>query len=153
MAQHGIEDRQQLVHARGQHHLGGLARRPQPLGERPDHRVAPDRHQGSHVQHAAQSTPAAPDDAPTPLPATVVVERRHPDQRPDRLVTQQSQLRQLGQQRRRQHHADPWHAAQQRVPLAPDRTGPDLLGQLLLHLGQLLAEKGDVPLQPGPDHR
>ena len=76
--EHGVQDHQQLAHARRQRHLRRLPLVTQPLVERPQHRVVPSSHQGGHVQRAAHQRPTAVDAAPALPASAVAIERRHP---------------------------------------------------------------------------
>ena len=95
MLEQRVENREELVHTRGEGHLGELPRGPQAQVKGPQHRVAPHRGQGAHVQHGPHRRPAAPDLAPAPEPAAVPIEGGHADQGGGGLVRQGPQFRQL----------------------------------------------------------
>ena len=65
MFDHGIEDRQQLVHAGHQRHFGPLARRSEPLIEGFDDGVPSRRHHGAHIERTTNDRTATPDDTPS----------------------------------------------------------------------------------------
>ena len=80
MFHHGVQDRQQLAHAGGQGHLCRLPCRPQALVEGLEHRIIPDRHQGTHVQSGPHMGASSPDRPAAPERAAIPVQRGHPDQ-------------------------------------------------------------------------
>ena len=125
-----IEGRQHLPHTGGQRDLARLACAPQPLIERLDHRIAPDRRHGGHVQDGSDVAPPPADPAAPSPGAAITIQRRHADQSGDRAAVERTQFRQLGQQRPADNGADARHALQQVIVLAPEGTAADLLIQV-----------------------
>ena len=76
--------------------LGGFARRPQPLVEGLDHRIAATGRHGGHVQHGADASPTAKDHATASTLAGIAVERADADQGADLAAVQGAQFRQGG---------------------------------------------------------
>jgi hypothetical protein len=105
MFDHGIENDQELAHARRERHLLRFPRSTQALIEGPDHRIEPGRDERAHIEDRAHLRPSAPDRASPPQRAAVAIQRRHADEGRDLLVTQRAQLRQVCQQRGGQHRA------------------------------------------------
>ena len=104
VAQHGIEDHDQLAHAADHDDLRPLAL--QPVGEARQNRIAPPDRQSRHVEHIAHDFAAAVNCPCAGSLATVVIEGRGPDQRGDGLSGQPAQLGQQTDQRMRQYRPD-----------------------------------------------
>jgi hypothetical protein len=74
-SQHGIEDDQELPHARGEHDLRRLALGQEASSEGTDHGVVLLGTEGRHVEAAAYRGASTPDGAATSKLAAVTVER------------------------------------------------------------------------------
>ena len=77
MLQHGIENGQQLMHARRQGDFVDFPRREEPLVKSFALRVGARGHQCAHRQHGAHRSAPAPDRAPTAAGPTVAIAGRH----------------------------------------------------------------------------
>ena len=93
MAQHRVEDEQELVHGGGESDLLGFSGGEQPLVEWPEDGIVPHGYQAAHIQSGSYAGAAAPDDAPPTQDAAFAVERRHPNERGDLLAIERAQLR------------------------------------------------------------
>ena len=99
MLQHGVENRQELVHARREGDFLDFTSGQQTLVEGPNHWVETCRHERAHVQHGAHMRAASPNGAPTPHGPTVAIEGRHTDQGRDLLPRERPQLGEFQHQR------------------------------------------------------
>src|SRR5207302_5479059 len=86
--QDGVDDREQLVHARNQSDLHRLTVGEQALVERHQSRVMPHRSQRRHVQGGAHRRATAPCDSLPAVAATIAIERRPPNQLADLRTAQ-----------------------------------------------------------------
>src|SRR3954470_23763114 len=66
LAQHRVEDEQELVHGGGESDLLRFSGGEQPLVEGPEDGIVPHGYQGAHIQGGSYAGAAAPDDAPPP---------------------------------------------------------------------------------------
>ena len=146
--EHGVEDRQQLVHTRGERNLWRLARFHQPLIEPLDHRVASHRCDRWHVEGRSHLRTTAPTGARSAELPAVSREGRQAHQGGDLLVAEGAQLRQVRQQDERERRPHARHTAQQLVALPPERGLPQPPRQVLINLFQLPVEEGDSPVDP-----
>src|SRR5262249_54209539 len=73
MLQHGIENRQHLMHARRQSDFFEFPCSEQPLIKDFDLWIKPGRHERAHVQHGAHMRATAPDGAPASQGPTVAI--------------------------------------------------------------------------------
>jgi hypothetical protein len=96
MSDHSIEDREELVQARGERHLLGLMHGEKTLVEGPDSCIAPGSYQGGHVQCSSHSRPAASDHTLSMLLAAVLVERRESNKSGDPLMRDGAKLGKVG---------------------------------------------------------
>lgn len=99
VADHRVEDHEQLPHAGGQHDFERLASPLQAVGEPADDRVAAAGRQGRHVRHASHRGAAAPDGAFALEPAAVMVVGRQAHQRADLLPVELSEFGKFGQEK------------------------------------------------------
>jgi len=90
--QHGVQDGQELPHARGQGDLLRFARGTEAGIERPNDRIVASRGQRGHVQGRSDLGPPAPHAAPAPQGPAVPVEGSDPDQGGDLLAGQGPQF-------------------------------------------------------------
>ena len=80
MLAEGIAEHQQLAHAGGQRHLGGLPGRDQALIEGADDRIGTGGGDGGHIEDGADGGAPAPDAAAAAPGAAVAIEGGDPDQ-------------------------------------------------------------------------
>jgi hypothetical protein len=147
IAHQGVEDYEQLPHARHQSHLLGLAASEQPLVEVLDVGVVSSSDEGAHVEGGPHRGPAAPR---LPLAASlprVAVEGSDPHQGAQALVGDGPQLGQLGQERARQDWADAGDALEKRLVLLEDAALLDGFIEIAVGAGELFLE----PLRMRPD--
>src|SRR5688572_31531277 len=145
VAGHGVEQREQLAHARDDRLLGVLAGRAQPRGEGADHGVEADGGDGGHVQDRADRRAAAAAGARAAEASRVAVQRRDAHQRADLAAVGPAQLGQLGGQRGAEHGP---HAGD--GPQAPVQVAEVVVG--LDQLADLLVQPFDLPVD-GREHR
>src|SRR5207247_9928007 len=74
MFEHGVENGEQLTHARGEGELASFAGRAEPLVEGDEDRVMTHGHDGTHVEHGPDPRAPAPDRAPAARGSAVAVE-------------------------------------------------------------------------------
>ena len=141
MADHGVEDREELVHARGERQFFGFMQGEQALLEGSDQRITAGGHEGGHVQRGAHGRPATPDHALATLGATVLIEWRQSNQRSDVLVRDPAEFGQVGQQGRTEHRSNAGRRAEELVAVAPRRAGADASADLLIQVV-------DLPIEP-----
>src|SRR5215218_9217912 len=149
---HGVEDREQLPHARHQCHLLGLARRKELLVELLEDGVMPDGDQRPHVQRRPYRCPPAPHFPLAFEGAGVAVEGCDADQRREAPVIERAELGQLGQQCSRQGRTHARYAPEERLILLPDSVLLDHLVEILVGPLQLLLEPLNV-CPDAPGHR
>jgi hypothetical protein len=125
MFDHGIQNREQLTHTRGQGDFGGLSCTAQTLIEALKDRIVPHGHQGAHRQHSAHLGPATPYGPFAPQGATIPVEGCDTHQGRDLLPASGPQLREVGNQGVREDWAHAGGALEQVVLLPPHGAGPD----------------------------
>ena len=94
--EHGIQDREEFAHTRREGHLGHLARRAQARVKGADDGIKARGTQGPQVEDTAYGRPAAPDQAPAAVGATVPVEGRHAHQGGNLPAVQGAPLREGG---------------------------------------------------------
>src|SRR5687767_8987623 len=137
----GVEDREQLPHARHQRHLLRLARGEQPLVELLDGGVVAGGDQGTHVEGDSNRGSTAPHlPLTTPL-AGIPVEGGDSHQSREALVGELAQFGQFGEERARQDRADTGNALEERLVLLEG--GAPLDGLLEVGIGSL-----DLLLEP-----
>ncbi len=113
----GVEDREQLPHARHQRYLLRLAGGEQPLVELLDGGVVAGGDQGTHVEGDSNRGSAAPHLALTTPLAGIPVEGGDSHQSREALVGELAQFGQFGEQRPRQDRADTGNALEERLVL------------------------------------
>src|SRR5712692_8629527 len=151
MADHRVEDREQLPHAGGERDLGRFARCPQPPEERANDRIRARGGEGAHIQHGPHRRAPAPDEAfPAPL-AAVAVERCDADEGRNLAAREPPEFGQLGEQGQGHHPADPRHAPQQVILRLPHRAGLDRGAELAVDIVEPALQPADVPGDVPPD--
>jgi hypothetical protein len=118
-SQHGIEDDQQLPHARSENDLRWLAFGQKASGEGTDHGVVLLGTEGSHVETSTDGGSSAPDRAATSELAAVPVERGHAHERGNLLPVESSNFRQLGNESGCSLGSDSGNALEPLVPAPP----------------------------------
>ena len=141
--QDGVDDREQLVHARNQSDLHRLTVGEQALVERHQSRVMPHRSQRRHVQGGAHRRATAPCDSLPAVAATIAIERRHPNQLADLRTAQTSQFRQPSHQTGLRPSANALEPLEQR----------ELAGEMLVQVAiDVPVDDLDLSIQDAP-HR
>src|SRR5690606_40584144 len=107
----------------------------QPLVERPEPRIRPRRRERGHVERRTDRRPPAPRRPLPPQPAAVTGQGGHPDEGRDLLAREPPELRELGQECRREDRAHARDAPEEVVPLAPRLARPDRFADGPLGLG------------------
>src|SRR5215211_2909075 len=141
---HGVEDGEQLPHARYQGHLLGFACRQKPLVKLLESRVVAGGEQGTHGQGSPHRSPPAPYFALAPNLSGVAVEGSDPHQGREALVGDGPEFGQLGQKRPGEHGSHPRHAPKQLLVTAPNLALLDRLVEFAVGALQLLLEPADV---------
>ena len=141
---HGVQDREELSHARGERHVLGLAGRAEPMVEGPDYGIASGADQRSHEEGRAHGRPTAPDQALAFERPTVAGKGRHPDQSRNLFTGQRPELRELADERAAENRATTGRRAQEIVLGAPHRAGFDGGIQIPIDILQLAVEPVDV---------
>jgi len=152
VAEHGVEDDEELAHAGGHDELKGLSGGFEFGGEGFDGRVEVSGGERGHVEGGSDAGPTAPDHASPAELSAVAVERRHADQGRDRLSVELAEFRQLGHQRPTGRRPDAGHRRQTPSSFAPvvvvldqpRQVGVefvDLLAQVVEHAGDALADR------------
>ena len=146
IAQHGVEDRQKLTHARHEGDLGDLAGLSQ-SGIKPlQNRVVTHRREGGQIQHVTNGRTSTPH-APSPAQgAAVTIEWRDADQGGDLLAVELAQFGQTGDQGQDGDVPEPLDLAQQFGLGLPGGGGFHRLAQALLGGLQALLQPVDVGL-------
>lgn len=107
MVHHRIHHGEEFPHTGDQGHFLRLAGGTQALIEGTDDRVIPRRDDGRHIPRGPHDRPATPD---RPFPAqgaTLPIERGHPHESGNPFLIQPAHLRQVSQQRPRDHRPIP----------------------------------------------
>jgi hypothetical protein len=133
MFNHCVKNRQEFAHASNQCNLGRFTSSTQSSVKFSDFRIAPTRHQCSHVKRRTYRSPTTPNRATASHHPTVPIQRRHTHQCSDLLSVKLSQLRQLSQQRATDDGSDSRHTLEQVFLLPPDRTLLDALIKLAIN--------------------
>jgi hypothetical protein len=137
MLQHGIENGQQLMHARRQGDFFDFPRREEPLVKSFDLRVGARGHQRAHRQHGAHMRAPAPDRAPTAESPTVAIEGRHADSGRDVLPCERPQLGKFQQQRAGTYGPNALGTLQQIVVFPPQWAGPERRLEVVVQRGDV----------------
>lgn len=153
MAQDGIEDGEQFVHAGDESHLLGFAGGAQAAVERTDRWVVTDRGKGRHIQRRAHGCTAAPDNTPATQRSALAGEGRDPNQGGESLAIECTQLGQLSEQGIGGGGADARDATQQVVAFSSERALLDRVAQVTVQVGQFLSQSVDVAADPRPPGR
>src|SRR5216684_2305625 len=127
VAQHGVEDSQQLAHDGDESETGRFAALAQTAVEGLERRVVLDGDQASHVERRSDLDTAALDLALAAVSAAVPVHRSHAGEGGDLVAVDPAELRQLSDQGAGDDVADARHAVQQILLDAPDGAGFDQL--------------------------
>src|SRR5229473_6604064 len=120
VAQHGVEDSQQLAHGGDESETGRFAALAQTAVEGLERRVVLDGDQASHVERRSDLDTAALDLALAAVSAAVPVHRSHASEGGDLVAVDPAELGQLGDQGAGDDVADARHALQQILLGAPD---------------------------------
>src|SRR4051812_663919 len=115
ISHHGVEDGEQLPHARYQSYFLELARGYEALVERLDVRVVAAGDQRSHVERLPNLCPAAPDATAAPEDPRVSVKGSHAHECRKLPGRKGAQLGKLREQRARQNGTNSRHATKQRL--------------------------------------
>src|SRR5918993_22668 len=154
---HGVEDREQLPHARHQRHLLGLARLNEALVELPDEGVVLRGDHGAHVECGPHPRPATPHLSLASYPTGVAVERSYAYQGREALVGDGPQLGKLGQEGAGERRSDTGDTAQEGLILTPDGARLENLFELEVGAGKLLLKpphmRPNTPLNWSGDYR
>src|SRR6266404_1002066 len=121
VAQHGVEDGQQLAHGGDESETGRFAGVAQTAVEGLERRVVLDGDQASHVERRPDLDTAALDPAPAAVSAAVPVHGSYTSENGDLVAIDPAELRQFGDQRAGDDVADAGHALQQILLGAPER--------------------------------
>jgi hypothetical protein len=138
VAQHGIENGQQLARHRDDRDEFRLASGNQPLPEGLEHRIGARRDESAHEQSRPHARSAAADEAlafPSaglPRPWGKAGERR------DLFAAERTELRQLRDERSRDHRPDARHRGEQVFLLAPGRRAAHRIVDVLVERGEFL---------------
>ena len=119
IAYHGVEDSQQLAHTGDHGDLLLFAGGKEVVIEDLDRRIMADGGQRRHVQDAADGVAPTLHIAFAPRVATIVIERRHADQRCELLAIHGAQLWQGSQESAGRDRADARHTLQHGVLGSP----------------------------------
>src|SRR5256885_14919236 len=111
IANHSVEDGEELAHHSGERELFGFSGGEQALIEALENGVAAAGNQSSHVEGTAHLGSSAPSRALAAHFFAIAVERGNADQSRDLLAVKPSELGQIGDQRARNDVADPGHRA------------------------------------------
>src|SRR5262245_60842146 len=98
IAEDGLEQRDQLAQGSRDRDVGRMTTGAEPLIERPNPGMAPDRADRRHVQYTSDIGPAAADGAPTTQGAAVAIDRGDAAQRGDWATRPPPELRQVRQE-------------------------------------------------------
>jgi hypothetical protein len=137
MLQHGVENRQELLHTRGQGDFFDVPRGEEPLVKRFALRVEARGHQRAHVEPRAHMRAPAPDHAPPAEGPTGTMQRRHADQGRALLPRARPHLGEFQEQRAGTHGPNTLGTLQQLVIVPPQRAGPE-------HRLEVVVQRGDV---------
>ena len=143
----GVEDGEQLPHARHQSNLLGFAGRKQPLVKLLDGGIVAGGDQGAHVEGRPHRSPSSPHLSLTTSLPGVPVEGSHSHEGAQTLVGELSQLGQLGQKSASQDRTDSGNALEQCLILLESGAGVDGPVEVGVGAGELLFE----PLDMCPD--
>ena len=144
MFEHSVQDSEQLAHTGGEGCFLGFTGGTQAMVESTDDRIMAGSYQGSHVESRPYHGSPAPNRALASQVATVPVKRGDAYQSSDLPAVQIAQLREIGQKGGREDGAYPGYALQQIVLLPPDGAFPNTGGQVIVNIGQLLFQPGDM---------
>jgi len=146
MAQDGVEDKEEFVHAGGQGDFLGFAGGAEALVEGANGRVVPGGDERGHVQGGAHAGAAPPDDTPAAQRAALAGERGHANQGGNGFAVEVAEFGHLGEQGQGGGRANAGDAAQQILPFAPERAGLHGVAQVVVEGGELVVQPGDVRL-------
>ena len=151
VSHHGVEDGQELSHARHQSNLFGFAGCYQSLIECFDQRVVSAGDQRSHVESFTNPRPATPDATPAPEGSRVPVEWGYTDQSGELSRRKRAKLWKLGQKRAAQNRPDSGNAPQESLILLEGGTRFDDLPEVPVHSAKFFLQPLDVGLQARAD--
>ena len=146
MFNHRVKNRQQFAHASDQRNFGRFTSSTQSSVKFSDFRIAPTRHQCSHIKRPTHRSPTTPNCATASHHSTIPIQRRHTYQCSDLLSVELSQLRQLSQQCAADDGSDSRHTLEQVFLLPPDRTLVDALIKLAINSIKLRLQPPDMRL-------
>ena len=149
--QHGVEDREQLPHARDERDLLRFAGRHQAPIEGANDRVVVRGDERAHVERRTHRGPPPPDDPFAAERPTVAGQRRDAHEGGDAFAIQLAELRELPQERAAHDGADARHRAQEVVLRAPDGAPLDRVVEVLIDRVELAFEPADVVADAPPD--
>jgi len=125
IAEHSVEDDQQLAHACSKRNLGFLACCEQSRVKGLHHWIAATGGQGTHVEHSPNLRPAAPNRPCAAQFAAIVVEGRNPHQRRDRAAIERPEFRHMRERGGDRDVANPGHTPEQAGLCTPRRRAAD----------------------------
>src|SRR5215208_1640658 len=153
---HGVEDREQLPHARHQRYLLGLARLNEAFVELSDDGIVLRGNHGAHVERGPHLRPASPHLSLAPYLTGVAVERSDAYQSREALVGEGPQLGEFDQEGAGERRSDTGDTAQEGLILAPDGARFENLYELEVGAGELLLKpphvRPDTPLDWSGDY-
>jgi hypothetical protein len=147
VSEYGVEDHEQLPHARHQSHLLGLADLNESFVELLDGGVESRGDQGSHVEYLPNLRPAAPHRASASQSTGVPVQRSDADERRELPRRKRAKLGQLGEKRPAQDRTHSGHASEKGFIPFEGRTSFDDFLEISIRARELLLE----PLYVGFD--
>ena len=145
--QHCIHDSQELSHTSDDHHFGWFSGLFQAIRKGLNRIVAPHSRDGRHIQHRPYIGPPTPNEALTPMFATVVRQWRHARQRRNLATIERPQFWTLRQHRQTGHCAYARDGAQQIVLGTPDIRFAQPLVQITINFNNLFVQPGNVFFQ------
>ncbi|MEN9478923.1 MAG: hypothetical protein RLZZ298_318 [Pseudomonadota bacterium] len=145
--QHCIHDSQELSHTSDDHHFGWFSGLFQAIRKGLNRIVAPHSRDGRHIQHRPYIGPPTPNEALTPMFATVVRQWRHARQRCNLATIECAQFWTLRQHRQTGHRTYARDGAQQIVLGAPDIRFAQLLVQITIDFNNLFVQPDNVFFQ------
>jgi len=146
MFNHRVKNRQEFAHASDQCNFGRFTSSTQSSVKFSDVRIAPTRHQCSHVERRTHRSPTTPYCATSSHHPAIPIQRCHTHQCSDLFSVELSQFRQLSQQRAADDGSDSRHTLEQGFLLAPDRTLLDALIKLVINSIKLRLQPPDMRL-------